>query len=338
MKAYVINEFGIDKLALEEREMPEPQSGEVLIRFHAVSLNFRDLMVVKGTYNPRMKLPAIPFSDGAGEVVAIGDGVTKWKTGDRVMPIFVQQWYDGAANDENRRTALGAGPQWDGVLREFGAFSQDSVVAVPEHLSFEEASTLPCAAITAWHALVESGNAKPGEKVLTLGSGGVSIFAVQFAKMFGLEVISTSGSNEKIEKLKELGSDHTINYRETPDWDKAVLELTDRIGVDHVIEVGGAGTVSRSINSVHTSGHIALIGALSGGEGIDPVSIFMRLIRLQGIFTGSRRMFEDMNKAVSENKLKPVIDSVFNFGEVPAALKHMESGDHFGKVVVRIGS
>lgn len=336
MKAYVINEFGIDNLSIQEIPTPEPAAGEVLIKFHAASLNFRDLMVVKGAYNPRMKMPAVPFSDGAGEIVAVGENVTKWNVGDRVMPIFVQQWFDGEANDKNRRTALGAGAEWDGVLREYGSFDQESIVAVPEHLSYEEASTLPCAAITAWHAIVESGKAKAGETLLTLGTGGVSIFALQFAKMLGLEVISTSGSNEKIEKLKELGADHTINYRETPDWHKTVLEITNKVGVDHVIEVGGAGTVSRSINAVRTSGHVALIGALTGGEGIDPVSIFMRLIRLQGVFTGSRRMFEDMNKAISENKIKPVIDTVFDFGDAVSALKYMESGSHFGKIVVKI--
>lgn len=336
MKAYVINEFGIDNLSIQEIPTPEPAAGEVLIKFHAASLNFRDLMVVKGAYNPRMKMPAVPFSDGAGEIVAVGENVTKWNVGDRVMPIFVQQWFDGEANDKNRRTALGAGAEWDGVLREYGSFDQESIVAVPEHLSYEEASTLPCAAITAWHAIVESGKAKAGETLLTLGTGGVSIFALQFAKMLGLEVISTSGSNEKIEKLKELGVDHTINYRETPDWHKTVLEITNKVGVDHVIEVGGAGTVSRSINAVRTSGHVALIGALTGGEGIDPVSIFMRLIRLQGVFTGSRRMFEDMNKAISENKIKPVIDTVFEFGDAAAALKYMEGGNHFGKIVVKI--
>lgn len=334
MKAYVINEFGIQNLSLEERPDPQPAAGEVLIKFHAASVNFRDLMVVKGTYNPRMKLPAIPFSDGAGEIIAVGEGVTRWSVGDRVMPIFAQRWFDGPANDENRRTALGADSQWDGVLRDFGAFSEESVVAIPQHLSYEEAATLPCAAITAWHAIVESGKAKAGEKILTLGTGGVSIFALQFAKMLGLEVISTSGSDEKIEKLKELGADHTINYRTTPDWDKAVLEITDRVGVDHVVEVGGAGTVRRSLNAVRTSGHVAMIGALSGGEGIDPVSVFMKLVRLQGIFTGSRRMFEDMNKAISENKLKPVIDRVFAFNDVAAALEYMESGSHFGKIVI----
>lgn len=337
MKAYEVEQFGIDNLRMVERDDPSPGPGEVLVRFHAASLNYRDLMVVLGTYNPRMKVPAIPFSDGAGEVAAVGDGVTKWKPGDRVMPIFAQGWFDGTSSEEKRRTSLGAGAQWDGVLREFGTFNQESVVRIPEHLSYEEAATLPCAALTAWHALVESGRIKAGDSVLTLGTGGVSIFALQFAKMSGGRVISTSGSKEKIGRLAELGADATVNYRETEDWDKAATEFSDGEGVDHAIEVGGAGTLPKSISATRIGGHVALIGALTGAAGFNPVTVFMKAIRLQGIFVGSRRMFLDMNKAISANKLKPVIDSVFEFNEVREALRHMESGAHFGKVVVKIG-
>lgn len=335
MKAFEIREFGLDKLSLVERPVPEPKPGEILVKFHAASLNYRDLMVVSGTYNPRMKLPAVPFSDGAGEVAAVGEGVTKWNVGDRVMPIFAQRWFNGDSSEEKRRTSLGAGAQWDGVLREYGAFSEESVVAIPEHLSFEEASTLPCAALTAWNALTLSGKLKAGESVLTLGTGGVSLFAVQFAKMFGARVVSTSGSSEKIEKLKELGVNETVNYREREDWDAAVLEIVGKPGVDHVVEVGGAGTLAKSINAVRIGGHVAMIGALTGAAGFDPTTVFMKAIRLQGIFTGSRTLFEEMNRAVSVNKLKPVIDSVFEFDEVSAALKHMKSGSHFGKIVIR---
>lgn len=335
MKAFEIREFGLDKLSLVERPVPEPKPGEILVKFHAASLNYRDLMVVSGTYNPRMKLPAVPFSDGAGEVAAVGEGVTKWNVGDRVMPIFAQRWFNGDSSEEKRRTSLGAGAQWDGVLREYGAFSEESVVAIPEHLSFEEASTLPCAALTAWNALTLSGKLKAGESVLTLGTGGVSLFAVQFAKMFGARVVSTSGSSEKIEKLKELGVNETVNYREREDWDAAVLAIVGKPGVDHVVEVGGAGTLAKSINAVRIGGHVALIGALTGAAGFDPTTVFMKAIRLQGIFTGSRTLFEEMNRAVSVNKLKPVIDSVFEFDEVSAALKHMKSGSHFGKIVIR---
>lgn len=336
MKAWVINEFGIDNLALEDREMPEAGPGEVLVRFRAASLNFRDFMVVTGTYNPRMKVPAVPLSDGAGEVVATGDGVSKWKIGDRVMPIFAQQWFEGETSEEKRRTSLGAGSQWDGVLREFGTFSEESVVRIPEHLSYEEASTLPCAGVTAWNAMAVSGNVKPGETVLTLGTGGVSIFAIQLAKLFGAKVIATSGSDSKIEKLRELGADETINYRSREDWDAAVLELTDKRGVDHVVEVGGGDTLGRSITSVRLGGHVAMIGALSGPAGFNPISIFMKAIRLQGIFVGSRKMLEDLCRAVEVNGLKPVVDRVFNFQDAREALHYMESGSHFGKIVVKI--
>ena len=337
MKAYEVQEFGIDKLARAERSTPQPAAGEVLVKFHAASLNYRDIMIVSGTYNPKMKLPVVPISDGAGEISAVGDGVTKWKVGDRVMPIFAQRWFDGDPSAEKRSTSLGASPGWDGVLRELGTFSQESVVAIPDHLSYEEAATLPCAAITAWNAIAVSGRVKPGESVLTLGTGGVSIFAAQFAKLSGARVISTSGSAEKIEKLHELGIEETINYREREDWDKAAIELVGKLGVDHVVEVGGAGTLARSINAVRFGGHVAMIGALTGAAGFNPTTVFMKSIRLQGIYTGSRAMFEDMNKAISVNKLKPVIDRVFEFDEIGDALRHMESGSHFGKIVIRIG-
>lgn len=334
MKAIEIREFGIDKLTPTERDMPTPAANEVLIKFHAASLNYRDYMVVSGTYNPRMKMPAIPLSDGAGEIIAVGDLVTKWKAGDRVTPIFAQQWFDGEPSDAKRKTSLGAGPQWDGVLREFGAFHEDSVVKIPEHLSFQEAAALPCAAITAWNALAVSGGLKAGETVLTLGTGGVSIFAVQFAKMFGARVIATSGSDEKIERLRVLGADETINYRTREDWDTAVLEITEKRGVDHVVEVGGSGTLARSLNAVRIGGHIAMIGALTAGS-FSPIHIFMKSVRLQGIFTGSRSMFEDMNRAITANRLKPVIDREFGFEEIGDALRYMESGSHFGKIVIK---
>ena len=337
MKAYEIHEFGIENLKLAERAMPEPAAGEVLVRFRAASLNYRDYMVVSGTYNPKMKLPAVPFSDGAGEIAAIGEGVTKWKVGDRVMPLFAQRWFDGDSSEEKRRTSLGAGAQWDGVLREYGTFGQESVVAIPEHLTFEEASTLPCAGVTAWNALAVSGRLKAGESVLTLGTGGVSVFAAQFAKVFGARVISTSGSDEKIERLRELGVEETVNYRDREKWDKAVLEMIGPPGVDHVVEVGGAGTLARSINAVRIGGHVAMIGALTGAANFNPITVFMKAIRLQGIFTGSKAMFEDMNKAITVNKMRPVVDRVFDFDEAQAALSFMESGSHFGKIVVRIG-
>lgn len=336
MKAYELNQFGIENLEFVDRDEPRPRATEVLVKLHAASLNYRDFMVVTGTYNPRMKMPAIPFSDGAGEIVEVGSDVTKWKVGDRVMPIFAQRWFEGESSEEKRRTSLGAGQQWDGVLRELATFSEESLVRIPEHLSYVEASTLPCAALTAWHALAVSAKLKAGETVLTLGTGGVSIFAIQFAKMFGSSVIATSSSDEKIERLKNLGADHTINYRTHENWDAAVLEFTGKPGVDHVIEVGGAETLARSLNAVRIGGHIALIGALSGSGNFNPINVFMKSVRLQGIFTGSRSMLEEMNHAISVNKLEPVIDRVFDFNEVKTALNHMGSGSHFGKIVVKI--
>ncbi len=336
MKAYEVQQFGIEKLALVERDEPQPITGEVLVKFHATSLNYRDLMVVTGTYNPRMRMPAVPLSDGAGEVAEVGDGVTKWKVGDRVMPIFAQRWLDGDTTEEKRRTSLGAGSQWDGVLREFATFDEEGLVRIPEHLSYEAAATLPCAALTAWHALAVSGDLKPGQSVLTLGTGGVSVFALQLAKIFGARVIATTGSEEKIERLQSLGADEVINYKSREDWDTAVLELTGKNGVDHVIEVGGSGTLAKSLNSVRLGGHVAMIGALSGPGDFDPITVFMKAVKLQGIFTGSRTMFEEMLKAININKLEPVIDRVFEFEQAREALSYMQSGAHFGKVAIRI--
>ena len=336
MKAYVVRQFGIDELAVTERAVPEPGPGEVLVRLRAASLNHRDLMVVSGTYNPRMKLPAVPFSDGSGEVEAVGEGVSRWKLGDRVCPIFVQRWLDGGASVEKSRTSLGAGAQWDGVLREFGTFSEQSLVRMPEHLSFEEAATLPCVGVTAWNALNVSGKLRAGESVLTMGTGGVSTFALQLAKLSGARVIATTSSDSKAERLTGLGADDVINYQSREDWDAAVLELTGKRGVDHVIEVGGSGTLNRSLNAVRHGGHVAMIGALTGPAEFNPVAVFMKSVRLKGIYVGSRQMFEDLNRAMEVGKVNPVIDRIFDFDEVKDALRYMESGSHFGKVVVRI--
>lgn len=334
MKTFEITEFGIDKMTQVERDVPKPADDEILVRLHAASLNFRDVMVVSGTYNPRMKLPAVPFSDGAGEVVETGKNVTKWKVGDKVCSTVIPAWISGGPNAETAKSAIGAG-KYDGVLREYAAFSENAVVAMPEHLSFEEGSTLPCAAVTAWHALVVSGKIKAGETVLTLGTGGVSIFAIQFARAFGAKVIATSSSDEKLAKTKQIGADETINYRSTPDWDKVVLEMTNGKGVDHVVEVGGVGTLAKSVRSVRTGGHIALIGALETAGEFNPIPVFMKAIKMQGIFVGSRAMFEAMNAKLAEHSLRPVIDRTFEFDEAREALKYMTSGSHFGKIVVK---
>ncbi|HEV2707378.1 MAG TPA: NAD(P)-dependent alcohol dehydrogenase [Pyrinomonadaceae bacterium] len=334
MRVYEVQQFGIEHLARVEREEPRAGAQEVVVRFRAASLNYRDLMFVKGTYNPRARLPAVPFSDGAGEVVSVGSEVTRWKVGDRVCPIFTQEWIEGRPTLQKNRTALGAGER-DGVLRDYGAFDEQSLVEIPAHLSFEEAATLPCAAVTAWHALVNSGNIKAGETVLTLGTGGVSVFAIQFAKMHGARVIATSSSDEKLARARALGADETINYRERPDWDREVLRLTAKTGVDHVVEVGGAGTLTKSLNSVRVGGHIALIGVLTSGGDFNPASLLMRSIRLQGVYVGSRATFEEMNRAIVANKMRPLIDRTFAFEQAADALRHMESGAHFGKIVVK---
>src|SRR5580700_5776317 len=333
MKVYEVRQFGIENLVLAERAEPQPKANEVVVKFHAASLNFRDLMFVKGAYNPKARLPAVPFSDGSGEVVAVGADAKKWKVGARVCPIFMQAWLDGPLSIEKRRTTLGAG-DLDGVLREYGAFDENGLVEFPEHLSFDEAATLPCAAVTAWNALVVSGNLKAGDTLLTLGTGGVSIFALQFAKMHGARVIATSSSDQKLEKAKELGADETVNYKRTPDWDKEVLNLTNRIGVDHVVEVGGGGTLSKSLNSVRMGGHVAVIGVLAGGGDFNPRSVLEKAVRMQGILIGSRQMFENMNDAIEANRMKPVIDKTFVFEEAREALRYLESGSHFGKIVV----
>jgi len=335
MKVYEVRQFGIENLVLVQRADTQPSANEVVVKFHAVSLNYRDLMFVKGVYNPKARLPAVPFSDGSGEVVAVGADVKKWKVGDRICPIFTQGWLEGSLSIEKRRTTLGAG-DLDGVLREYGAFDEDSLVEVPGHLSYEEAATLPCAAVTAWNALVVSGNIKAGDTVLVLGTGGVSIFALQFAKMHGARVIVTSSSDQKLAKARDLGADEMINYRKIADWDKEVLRLTDRIGVDHVVEVGGAGTLSKSLNSVRIGGHVAVIGVLAGAGEFDPRSVLMKAVRMQGILVGSRRMFEEMNNAIEGNRLKPVIDKTFGFKGASEALRYMESGSHFGKIVVSL--
>ncbi len=335
MKAYEINEFGIDNLTLAEREDAPPKSNEVKVKFHAASLNYRDLLMVTGKYNPRLKMPLVPFSDGAGEVVETGGDVTKFKTGDRVTPIFMQGWIDGAIDAEKGRTALGGDS--DGVLREFGNFDENGLVCVPDHFSYEEAATLPCAAVTAYNALYCSGGIKPDDTILLQGTGGVSIFALQLASVLGCRIIITSSSDEKLERAKELGATDFVNYKTVEDWDKKVLVLTEKRGVDTIVEVGGAGTLQKSVNAARVGGNIAVIGVLSGKGEFNPTSILMKSVRLQGIYVGSRQMFEDMNREFCQHThLKPVIDRIFEFGEVKDALKYMESAAHFGKIVVKI--
>lgn len=338
MKVYELqSKAGIDALKLVERPEPRPESGQVLVRVKATSLNYRDLIVAEGSYGSGQKYPLIPMSDGAGEVVAVGEGVTRVKVGDRVAGIFFQAWIDGQLNREKMKSDLGGGV--DGMLAEYVVLHQDGVVIIPEHLSYEEGATLPCAAVTAWHALVTKGNIGAGETILLLGTGGVSIFALQFAKIHGARVIITSSSDEKLARAKELGADETINYKINPDWEKKVYELSDRTGADHVVEVGGAGTLPKSLQAVRIAGRISLIGVLSGrGAQVDPLPILFKSLTVQGIYVGSRKMFEAMNQTISQHQIKPVIDRVFPFSEAQAAYRYLQSASHFGKVVIQVSS
>ncbi len=335
MKAYEIQQsFGLDSLQMTDRPDPKPAAGQVLLRMKAWSLNYRDLLVAKGQYNPRLKLPLIPLSDGVGEVVEVGAGVTRVKLGDRVAGAFMPGWVEGPLTDAKARTALGGGP--DGLLAEYAVLPAEGVVAVPAHLSDEEAATLPCAAVTAWNALVTAGSIKAGDTVLTQGTGGVSLFALQFARLSGARVIATSSSDAKLARVLQMGASDGINYRSNPDWEKKVVELTGGVGVDHVVEVGGAGTLPRSLKAVRLGGTISLIGILSGVGEFNPMPVLMKAVRVQGIYVGSREMFEAMNRAISLHRLKPVVDRVFPFREARQALQHMESASHFGKIVIRV--
>src|SRR5208282_3198137 len=314
MKVFEVRDnFGIDNLVLAERPQPMPGHGQILVKVRAVSLNYRDLMVVKGIYNPKLPLPLIPFSDGAGDVVAAGDGVSRVRVGDRVAGIFMQTWLGGEVTESKARSALGGGI--DGMLAEYVVLYEDGVVHIPAHLSYEEAATLPCAAVTAWHAVIEKG-LKLGGSVLVLGTGGVSLFALQFARLAGAKVIITSSSDEKLTRAQQLGAEECINYKKVPEWDQRVRELTGGTGVDLVVEVGGAGTLPQSLKAVRTGGRISLIGVLTGNTGnINPLPIVMKNIRVEGIFVGSREMFESMNRAINLHQLHPVVDRIFSFEE-----------------------
>lgn len=334
MRAWQISqEFGIDNLKLTDQPDPEPGYGQIAIRIQATSLNYRDLMTVKYGGMRGLKQPLIPLSDGAGEVVAIGQDVTRLKPGDRVAGIFFQNWLAGGSDASHAASALGGA--LDGMLAEQVVLHENGVVAIPDYMTYEDAASLPCAAVTAWQSMVTLGNMKAGQTILILGTGGVSIFALQFAKAAGVRAIITSSSDEKLERAKDLGASEVINYRTTPQWGKKVLELTDGIGVDQVVEVGGAGTLAQSMEATRVGGMIGLIGILAGTDGeVNPVPVLMKSLRLQGVYVGSREMFEDMNAAMTVNQIKPVIDKVYPFEEARQALTLMEGASHFGKIVI----
>lgn len=341
MRAYPVAQFGLEHLQQINLSQPQQSAGTVQIKVHAVSLNYRDLMVVKGLYNPKMALPRIPCSDGAGEVVAVGDGVTRVRVGDRICGIFMQRWLDGPLTADKSKQALGG--DTDGMLAEYVVLHQDGVVRFPEHLSYEEAATLPCAGVTAWNALHHGGDperpVRSGETVVIQGTGGVSIFALQFAQLTGARVIGTSSSDEKLARAYSLGLSAGCNYRARPEWSRWVVEVTEGVGADRIIEVGGAGTFGQSLRAARVGGMVAQIGVLSGGATSEPVAltpILHKQLRVQGIYVGSRAMFEEMNTAIAEAKLRPVIDHVFGFDEAREAFLHMQSAAHFGKIVIRV--
>ncbi|HVJ08165.1 MAG TPA: NAD(P)-dependent alcohol dehydrogenase [Acidisarcina sp.] len=335
MKAWRIGTFGVEQLEQVEIAMPVPGPRDVLVRIHAVSLNFRDLLMVKGLYNPKMALPRIPCSDGAGEIVEVGSEVQGWKVGDRVAGIFMQNWLDGNLTAAKSRGALGG--DIDGMLAEYVALPAEGVVAVPAHLTYGEAATLPCAAVTAWNAVNRAHQVRAGETVVIQGTGGVSLFALQFARLLGARVIGTSSSDEKLARARKLDLDAGLNYRKQSDWASWVLEQTGGEGADLIVEVGGAGTLQQSLKAVRFAGTIAQIGILTGNEEKLPIGPMLhKQIRIQAISVGSRQDFLDMNRAISHSKLKPAIGNVFSFNSIKEALATMEGGSHFGKIVIRI--
>ena len=338
MKAYVIPQNPQNEELWQEIEIPEPEvgAGEVLIKVRATSLNYRDILIAKNKYGSPNSPNLIPLSDGAGEIIAVGAGVSRWKTGDRVVGSFFTHWRSGSFKADFHNAALGGSAS--GMLAQYVVLPADGVLRMPAHLSFEEASTLPCAAVTAWNALMESGpRLTPGSSILTLGTGGVSIFALQFAKAAGLEVFSTTSSDEKGKRLLSLGAREVINYKEHPEWDKQIQLATGNQGVDHVVEVGGAGTLPKSMSAVRFGGTISLIGVLTGADGqVNPLALLHKSIRAQGIYVGSTAMFESMNATLEKLEIRPVIHQVFEFSQAVTALNSFRSAQHVGKVVIRV--
>ncbi|PJI42161.1 NAD(P)-dependent alcohol dehydrogenase [Ferrovibrio sp.] len=337
MRAIELQDFSVDALHMTERPDPQPKAGEVLVRVKACSLNFRDWLMAQGSYNPKQKLPLIPVSDGAGEVIAVGDGVSGFKAGDRVLGHFFPNWLAGEPSVEKFSVSMG-GP-YDGWLCEQRTFPATALAHIPAHLSYEDAAALPCAALTAWSAITTLGKVQPGERVLIQGTGGVALFALQFAKLAGAEVIMTSSSDEKLARVKAMGADHLVNYKTDANWGHTARALTGGAGLDHIVELGGAGTLMQSIRAIRPGGMISMIGVLSGpGHDLKIPLVVMQQIRLQGVTVGSKEGFDAMLRAISLAKLKPVLDERFEFSEsgVRAAYNHMGGGSHFGKIVIRM--
>jgi NADPH:quinone reductase-like Zn-dependent oxidoreductase len=338
MRAYQLLKpgAGIDTLAVVDRPTPKPLYRQVLVKIAACSLNYRDLGIVRGSYRMPARDNLIPLSDGAGEVVELGPGVMRVKVGDKVAGSFFQRWPAGEMNAE--ATAVSAlGGAIDGMLAEYAVLEEEGVVKIPLHLSVEEGATLPCAAVTAWSAIMHHAKLVAGNTVLLEGTGGVSVSGLQLAHAMGITPVITSSSDEKLKRAKALGAACCINYKTTPEWDKAAREFTGGHGVDHVLEVGGKDTLTRAFGAIRIGGKISIIGSVSGGATeLNPALIFSKRANVQGIYVGSTEMFEAMNALISVHKIRPVVDRVFGFDEVKAAFNHMAAGAHFGKIVVRV--
>ena len=325
------NKFGYPNLVLTERAPSALGPGDVRVRIKAVSLNYRDHLMVQGHYNPRQPLPLVPCSDGVGIIEEVGKEVGEWQVGDRVAGVFAQKWQSGVLTPAGLKSTLG-GPL-DGMLTEEIVLPADGVVAIPEHLSPVQAATLPCAALTAWNALVEQGNIASGQTVLIQGTGGVALFALQFALLFGARTVVLSRSTQKLERAQALGAHTLIHAPSGSDWAEMVKRETKGEGVDHIVEVGGASTLTASLKAVKPGGVIHVIGVLSGVvEKLNILPILMRQIRLQGIFVGSREHFEKMNRAIDTYQLQPCVDQIFPFEDAPSALASLQLGQHFGKI------
>ncbi len=336
MRSYELTGEGLDALRLVERPSPRPGPGQVLVRMRATSLNYRDLMVATGRYGRGpLKRPLVPLSDGAGEVIAVGPGVRGLAPGDRVASSFFQRWVDGPYDPEMGKSALGGAI--DGVLAEEVVLEEGGAVKMPEGFSFEEAATFPCAGVTAWMGLVVKGSLRAGETVLAMGTGGVSVFALQLAKILGARAILTSSRDDKLARGRSMGADETINYRATPDWDVRARALTGGRGVDHILEVGGAATLPLSMRALRDGGHLSVVGLLSGSRA-DPEAAARndRGIRVDSVYVGSARHLEAVAGAFARAQVRPVVDRVFPFEEARAAYRSMEKGEHFGKIVIRV--
>lgn len=334
MRAIQLTRFGLENLAAAELDRPSPKAGEVLVRLSAASINSRDYQIATGQFTPNVDFPLIPLSDGAGEIMEVGDGVTRAKTGDRVTPLFFPRWISGEALNDERKVSSGL--ETPGVLREYGVYDEDAIAKIADHLTYEEAACFPCAGHTAWTSLVPISNIGEGETVLVQGTGGVALFGLQFAKALGAQVIIISSSDEKLERAKDLGADYCINYTRTENWGETAFDMAGH-GVDAVLDVGGAGTLENSLAAIRHGGHIAIIGYMAGVDlGITVFPLIIKNANLHGIGVGNRDNYETMMRFVGDHKIRPIISDSYGFDQAGKALNDLTKGAHFGKLTVQI--